>query len=397
MPYGGLVPICRDCRRIFEEFEAQFCPYCGAECAPLPSRIDMGDALELGFGRAVLGKVIGEGGMGIVHRGWLYYDPKGQLAGREPHPIAVKLLSPLLKGRDRARQLFLTEANILKRLSHPNIVEFHGLSRQSAQLAIVMELVEGDSLDALIEQRTTAQRQPGTLPCMPMIHAWHYFSQLLGALASIHALGIIHRDVKPSNILVRHDSIAKLTDFGIARLPEEEARQTGGMAPGTGAYMAPEQVRGEEPDARTDLYSASIVLYEMLTGITPFDRGDFNEMMVRAAQLEEVAPPLTHLIPQAPPVMDIFFARALAKDRLHRYSSATELGEALREALGIPDSEGWRAQRELAKKAVAVSRSLPAADPLAATHPSNPPGARVSVSPEQADRLRTDVMTAYRG
>ncbi len=390
LPYCKHVPVCAGCRNVFEELEAHFCPHCGAPYHQLRSKIEVGDTIELGFGRAVLGGVIGEGGMGIVHRAWLYFNPAGPKAGSPPIPVAVKLLSPLLTGRERARRLFVGEATALQRLSHPNIVEFFGLSMQSPQLALVMELIEGVPLAELIEQHVD-RRNPHGIPAMPMLRAWHYFSQLLGALAATHALGIVHRDVKPSNVLVRHDEVTKLTDFGIARLPADQARQTGGVAPGTGAYMSPEQVRGEDPDPRSDLYSASIVLYEMLTGLTPFDRVERSELMVRTAQLEETAPPLTSLIPQAPPVLDIFFARALAKDRMHRFASAIELGEQLRTALGIPDTEGWQAQRRLAGKAQAISRSVPVVEnSLASTM-------RADVSEEEANKLRTDVMTAYRG
>lgn len=389
LPYCSRVPVCPGCRNVFDELEALFCPHCGSPYRHVRSRIEIGEAVELGFGRAVLGDVVGEGGMGIVHRAWLYFNPTGPKAGTPPIPVAVKLLSPQLTGRERARRLFMGEAAALQRLSHPNIVEFHGLSMQSPQLALVMELVEGLPLSNLIEQHV-GRRNPNGIPAMPMILAWHYFSQVLGALAATHALGIVHRDVKPSNLLVRHDGVTKLTDFGIARIPAEQARQTGGVAPGTGAYMSPEQVRGEDPDPRSDLYSASIVLFEMLTGVTPFDRPERNELMVRTAQLEETPPPLTALVPQAPPVLDIFFARALAKDRMHRFVSAIELGEQLRVALGLPDSEGWLAQRRLADRAQAISRSLPAVEhSLASTM-------RAGVSEEEANKLRTDVMTAYR-
>ena len=150
--------------------------------------------------------------------------------------------------------------------------------------------------------------------------------------------------------------------------------------------MAPEQIRGEEPDARTDIYSAAIVLFEMLTGAAPFSHLGHNELAIRAAQLEESAPPLTDHVPQAPAVMNVLLARALAKDPLHRFSSCLQLGEALRRALGLPDTPGWQAQRELAHRAMAVSQ---------AAKVKHAQGAEVSA--EEADQLRTDVMTAYRG
>lgn len=323
--------------------------------------------------------------MGVVHRGWLYYNPAGPRAGTPPHPVAVKVLHPLLKSRERARRLFMGEAAALERLSHPNIVHFFALAQPDGQLAIVIELVDGEPLSALIEHHAAAAR-PGGPPCLPFMHAWHYFSQLLGALAAIHALGIIHRDVKPSNVLVRHDGVVKLTDFGIARLPADHARNTGGMAPGTGAYMAPEQVLAKDLDARADLYSATIVLFELLTGVTPFDSPTRNEIMVRTAQVDEEPPPLTRFVPQAPAVLDMLMARALAKDPMHRFGSAIELGEAIRGALGLPESTGWDAQQKLAENARAISQmALPAQSSAEA------------VPEAQANRMRTAVMEAYTG
>ena len=321
--------------------------------------------------------------MGIVFGGWLYYNPEGSRSGTAPHPVAVKALHPMLKGRERARQLFLGEAKALARLSHPNIVHFFGLSEQMGQLAIVIELVEGQPLSDVIEDHWQ-HRDSAKLPCMPFVRAWHYFSQLLGALAAIHALGILHRDVKPSNVLVRTDGVAKLTDFGIARVPADEVRNTGGMAPGTGAYMAPEQVLGRDLDARTDLYSAAILLYEMVTGVTPFDRPERNEIMIRSAQTEETPRPITQSVPGAPPVLDLLMARALAKDPMHRYPSAIQMGEAFRLALGLEQEPGWQAQQRLAQNAQRISQyGMPA-------H-----GADQDLPRAEADRLRTDVMAAY--
>jgi serine/threonine-protein kinase len=372
------VPVCHRCRSVIDE-PARFCPHCGENLAASRVRIGPGAELDVGWGRAVVGELIGEGGMGVVYRGWLYYNPAGPYAGTAPHIVAVKVLSPLLKGHERARRLFLGEAAALERLSHPNIVRFHALSQDLGQLALVIELVEGRPLNVVIaDYRARAVRHG--IPCMPLATAWQVFSQLLGALAAIHALGIIHRDVKPSNVLVRHDGVVKLTDFGIARVPAEEARNTGGMAPGTGAYMSPEQVLGQELDARADLYGAAIVLYEMLTGVTPFDTPERNEIMVRTAQVEETPPPITHWVAQAPPVLDVLMARALAKDARHRFSSAVELGNAIRVALALPETPGWDAQQEFAQSAPALS------------HPDTPalPAAR------RAEKLRTEMMAAYR-
>ena len=366
--------------------EARFCPNCGALIARA-ARLTIGPGAELDledWGRAVLGHAIGEGGMGVVYRGWLYYNPAGRFANIPPHPIAVKLLHPQLQGKARARKLFIREATALARLSHPNIVHFFGLSDSEGQLALVMELVHGESLSDLIARvRTESESRRAPLPALPLAQAWHYFAQLLGALASIHAFGILHRDIKSSNVLVRGDGVIKVTDFGIAQVSAEEARNTGGMAPGTGAYMSPEQVLNQPLDPRTDLYSAAIVLYEMLTGVTPFDSPDRSELMVRAAQIEQVPAPLSSLLKQAPEVLDMLIARALSKDRALRFGSAVELGETFRSALGLPETPGWSLQRELAEVAKTMSQlqlPAPAASELG----------------QQAARVGTDIMAAFR-
>jgi serine/threonine protein kinase len=380
--------VCAACRSVVED-AARFCPQCGAPMLPAPRRLGVGSELAVeDFGRVVLGHELGEGGMGIVYRAWLYYDPHGRFAGTEPHPVAVKVLHPLLRGRDRAQKMFRREAAALRRLAHPNIVHFFALTEDQTHLAIVMELVHGEPLSNIIARAIEARPSPSA-PCVPLALAWHYFAQLLGSLAAVHALGILHRDVKPANVIARADGVIKLTDFGIARIPAEETGATGGLAPGTGAYMSPEAVRGETQDARSDLYSAAIVLYEMLTGQTPFDRPERSELMVRAAQLDEAPEPVTSLVASAPPVLDVLMARALAKDPALRPATAIELGEAFRSALGLPETAGWEAQRGLAEIARTISGfDLPAVPPTE-PEPSPEPLA------ERAAELRRDVVNAF--
>jgi eukaryotic-like serine/threonine-protein kinase len=366
---------------------ARFCPQCGIPVIRAPRRLGPGSQIPLEFGSVQLEERIGEGGMGVVYRAMLTYHPAGRLAGTPPHPVAVKTLHPLMRGGERARMLFQREAEALRRLAHPNIVHFFALADHEGELALVMELVEGKALSDVIYEHSRRRSSP-TAPCMPFVSAWHYFAQLLGALAAVHAIGILHRDVKPANVLVRADGVAKLTDFGIARIPAEEAANTGGMAPGTGAYMSPEAVQGKKLDARSDLYSAAIVLYEMLTAATaatPFDAPERSEVMIRTAQIEDPPLPPTRIVPSAPPVLDLLFAHALAKDPMHRYSSAVELGENFRKALGLPSAPGWQAQQRFAEMARTISGlELPSVDP---TQPD---------VAGQADALRSDLSQAYK-
>jgi eukaryotic-like serine/threonine-protein kinase len=389
------------------EPEARFCPQCGLAVPKPRQRIGAGSEIELGdLGKCVLGHSIGEGGMGVVYRGWLYYNPAGRFASTPPHPIALKVLHPLIRGRPRAERLFRHEAEVQGLLAHPNIVHYFGLFEHDGELCIAMELVQGESLAELLQR---ANATGGPLPRLPFTQAWHYLAQLLGALESLHALGIVHRDVKSANVLIRTDDVAKLTDFGIARLPAELAKQSGGLAPGTGAYMPPEQVMGEALDPRADLYAAAIVMFEMLTGTTPFDSPDRTELAVRAAQLDEAAPPITRIIRGAPAALDLVFARALAKSRDLRYQNARLLGEAFRTALGLPQSDGWRAQAELSRVAKTLSMAIEAraaeagvpataddAPAVPQTLADAPLPASMAEVRADAERYATDVMTAFK-
>jgi len=371
---------CRGCRSSIDE-PARFCPQCGIALLE-PSQLGPGSTLSLsGLGHVAVLERLGEGGMGVVYRGWMEYSSTGRLAGTPAHPVAVKVLRPELRGRERARRMFLREAIALERLAHPNVVHFVALHEQEAQLAIVMEVVNGVPLSHLIHQGLALRSGP-RVPCLSVDRAWHYLSQLLGALAAVHVLGILHRDIKSANVLVRPDGVAKLTDFGIARLPESDPKNTGGLIAGTGPYMAPEHVRGEEIDPRADLYAAAIVFYEMLTGTTPFDTPERDEAMVRLAQLDEAPEPLSQRLDGIPAALDAVMAHALAKDRLHRYATAVDFGEAVREALGIPPGPIWMAQREFASLARTMSGPMPAA----------PPGVEA-----RAEELRTAMMTPLGG
>ncbi len=317
---------------------------------------EVGAKIELGYGRIVVDRQIGAGAMGVVYRAWLFYAPAGPRGSEPPVPLAVKELLPHAQVQDSIRALFLQEAEALKRLLHPNVVRFYDLFEFRGSLALAMELVDGSTLEDLIARHIARARLagPGALPGVAFQRAWYYFQQLLGALGATHALGVIHRDVKPANILLRKDGILKLTDFGIARLvgrADPAAMGSAYLAPGTGAYMSPEQVLTKPLDGRSDLYSAAIVLFEMLTGRLPFPVEGQTELMLRLEQVERPPPPIRTFLAQAPPILDALFFRALAKDPAQRFASAIEMGEAFRRALGLPDSELWRVQAEIARVA----------------------------------------------
>jgi serine/threonine protein kinase len=339
------------------------CPGCGALQASRTPTIVPGASIDLGDSRIVVDARLGEGGMGVVWRAWLFHAPGTPLANDPPLPVALKVLTARARNVPELRTLFLHEAEAMRALSHPNVVRFHALVDRGSELAIAMEWVDGDNLEEVISRHVARARLAGTgaLPGLPFQRGWHYFQQLLGALAGVHAIGLVHRDVKPSNVLVRRDGVAKLSDFGIAHLANAPpgTRDPNVLAAGTGPYMSPEQVLDRPLDGRSDLYSAAIVLYEILSGRTPFDAATRGEILVRQDHVATPPPPIRSFVPQAPPILDLLFARALAKDPAARFSNAIEMGDAFRSALGLPESPEWHAQAELAFAAKSARSARP--------------------------------------
>lgn len=314
--------------------------------------------------------------MGTVFRAWLFYDPKGPRGHEKPVPLALKQLNPRAMVHPELRAFFQNEAEALRLLEHPNVVRFHELFTWTEAIPgrangdtgdlpappsslvvppiLAMELVDGDTLEDVILRNVARARLagPGAYPGLAPDRAWYYVQQMLGALAAGHALGIVHRDVKPSNILIRRDGIVKMTDYGIAHLVRpthgERPPSPQELAPGTGAYMSPEQVLGRDLDGRSDLYSAGIVLYETIAGRPPFLPSDKSEFALRMDQVEAAPPPIRLFVPQASHAVELAFARALAKNPAHRFESAIEMGEAFRTAFGIPSTPEWRALGEFA-------------------------------------------------
>lgn len=316
---------------------------------------------------------LGAGGMGVVYRAWLFHRPDGPRAKDPPIPIALKVLRAQAGLADEARAFFAREAEALRRLSHPNITRLFDVFDCGAASMMAIELVDGETLETVIARHVARARLagPGTASGLAPSRAWYYFEQLLGALAAVHALGIVHRDVKPANVLVRKDGIVKLTDFGIASVPATAAVKVSRgelpTAPGTGAYMSPEQVLARPLDGRSDLYSASIVLYEMLCGRPPFTTEGKSEFTIRQEQVGAIPPALRTFLPDAPPALDALMALALAKDPDARPAGAIELGNALRRALGFPESPGWASLVALASEAPATGRDPERAEPCMGT------------------------------
>ena len=385
---------CVQCHHELAEGTA-VCPVCRSL---QPSRsqgrgqLTPGIHIDRGYGKIVVDSKIGSGAMGTVFRAWLFYDPNGPQAKLKPVPLALKQLNARAMVQPELRAFFENEAEALRLLAHPNVVRFHdlfswgptlpgsdfvtpagrGLSTAVVPPILAMELGDGDTLEDVFARNVARARLSGTgaLPGLRFDRAWYYLQQVLGALAAGHALGIVHRDVKPSNILIRRDGIVKLTDYGIAHLVHprrggERAPSPQELAPGTGAYMSPEQVLGRPLDGRSDLYSAGIVLYEALSGRPPFLPTEKSEFALRMDQVESIPPPIRAFVPQASPLVEQLFMRALAKDPAARFGSAIEMGDMFRNAFGIPSTPEWQALGELAVVAREASNAPDRAQKLA--------------------------------
>ena len=284
---------------------------------------------------------LGQGGMGaVVHRA---EDE------RLKRVVAIKVL----RHEDREAALrFLQEARAASVLNHPNIVQIYELESQDGGDFIVMELAPGRTLAQLLLR----ERLPG------IAEALDYASQLASALAAAHAAGIVHRDIKPANIVVSDSGAIKILDFGIAKLephaPSGDSTETAapetvaGSFLGTVAYASPEQAQGRPVDARTDIFSAGAVMYEMLTGTRAFD-GDSTPGILSKV-LRDQPPPTLDLRAEVPPAVARIVNRCLEKDPDLRYRSGTELAADLLACRPAPPA-GLSRRARLAIAAVLVA------------------------------------------
>lgn len=262
---------------------------------------------------------LGAGAMGTV------YDAVDRIIERR---VAIKVVNRPNESDPEAVEAharFRREAQAAGRLSHPNIVGVYDYGENATQAWIVMELVEGGSLKGRIDKH-----ERFTVPDIVRI-----MGEVCAGLQYSHQRGVVHRDIKPGNIMMTTDGQVKIADFGIARLENSSMTQVGTLI-GTPSYMAPEQFRGEPVDLRADIWSAGVMLYQLLTGEKPFE-GGFSAVMHKALHTEP--PPPSQLSVTTPRGFDAVINRALAKRPEDRYRSAAEFGEAIRQAVNAPAPE----------------------------------------------------------
>jgi serine/threonine-protein kinase len=279
--------------------------------ATAPAEIGAGSVLG---GRYEIRQQLGAGGMGVVYRAF----------DRElGESVAIKTLRPDLVGDASLLERFKQEIRLARKISHPNVVRTHDLGEAGGTYFITMEFVEGTALDEVIRRR-------GALPLPVTLTIGR---QLCRALEVAHAQGIVHRDIKPPNLVVDAQGFLKVMDFGIARLMEGRQPVAGagltaaGSVIGTPEYMAPEQLLGQTVDGRTDLYAAGIVLFECATGKRLFTGDSFATVLMK--QVQDPPPDPRTLVPGLPDAFVAVLLKALAKEPAERWSSAAELLHAL--------------------------------------------------------------------
>ncbi len=245
---------------------------------------------------------IGEGGMAVVYKAFCH---------RLSRFVAVKIMREEMAADEEFKRRFCAESHAIAMLSHPNIVAVYDVSHSDDVEYIVMELVDGITLKQYMDKRGAISWK----------EALHFTKQITKALAHAHSRGIIHRDIKPQNIMLLKDGTIKVADFGIAALENE--MQESGQAVGSIHYIAPEQARGENPDARSDIYSLGIVMYEMLTGRKPYTGETIGEIAVKHMSSLPTMP--SDIVPDIPPELERITLKAMSCPINKRYQSANEL------------------------------------------------------------------------
>ena len=262
---------------------------------------------------------IGTGGMAVVYKAKCH---------RLNRLVAIKILKSDLAQNEEFRRRFNAESQAVAQLSHPNIVSVYDVSRGGDTEYIVMELIDGITLKQYMEKR-------GQLNWRESLH---FITQIMRGLSHAHSRGIIHRDIKPQNIMVLRDGSVKVADFGIACLADSAQTLTQ-EALGSVHYISPEQARGDRPDARSDIYSSGVVLYEMLTGRLPFEGESAVSVAIQHLSSIPLAP--REINPDIPEQLELICMKAMAPDLEHRYQSADAM---------IADLEAFRKNPEVEMK-----------------------------------------------
>ncbi len=290
------------------------------------------------WGRFQIIEERGRGGMAVVYKA---YDSILQ------RTVALKVLLPLLAANEEFTRRFRREAITAANLRHPNVVVIYDVGSHENFQYIVMEYLEGLTLQQEIQQRGA----------LPMSRVMSILRQLAGALDYAHQQGLVHRDVKPANVIIGAQDQATLTDFGLVKAAGGRRITGEGAAIGTLKYMSPEQAAGKEADSRSDLYSLGVVIYEMLVGETPFTGTTPYQTLHNL--MYKPPPPLSERNPRISPAVERVVLRALSKDPRQRFGAAGEFAQALAAACGIDAAGDLLSQTELVRRDSVLTLTTP--------------------------------------
>ena len=268
-------------------------------------------------GRYELTDLVGEGGMANVYRASDVLDNR---------VVAVKILKNEYSESEEFQRRFRDESKAIAMMSHPNIVKIYDMGFSDKMQYIVMEYIDGITLKDYIDSEHVLNWKD----------AVHFVVQILRALQHAHNRGIVHRDIKPQNIMLLTDGTIKVMDFGIAKFAREESRTATDQAIGTVHYISPEQARGDVTDAKSDLYSVGVMFYEMLTGRKPFDTD--NPVSIAVMHMQNVAVRPRDINPNIPSGLEEIIMHAMEKDASKRYQTAAEM---------IRDIEAFKANNQI--------------------------------------------------
>ncbi|WP_207569048.1 protein kinase domain-containing protein [Mycobacterium decipiens] len=322
-------------------------------------------------GRYLVQGKIASGGTSTVYRG---------LDVRLDRPVALKVMDSRYAGDQQFLTRFRLEARTVARLKNPGLVAVYDQGLDSRHPFLVMELIEGGTLRELLVER-------GPMPPHAVVAV---LRPVLGGLAAAHRAGLVHRDVKPENILISDDGDVKIADFGLVRAVATASITSASVILGTAAYLSPEQVRDGNAGPRSDVYSVGILTYELLTGRTPFT-GD-SALSIAYQRLDADVPSASAVIDGVPPQFDELVACATARDPAHRYADAIEMGadlDAIAEELDLPEFLVPAPRNSAQHRSAALHHSLMAQQPRPGTKPVHHPTRQLTLEPgDWSERAR---------